>query len=164
MSLINFFHIQFWLPGWCSCQPGWQGDICERPCDPGYYGDNCQSESECQNGARTHHVTGECFCTPGWAGLLCENPCPIGKVLKLDFIFMLMKNTRWKLWVFWVELKINCKKGNVLWRIFFCKGLKSSNWAHNKQSSQLRKHVITCYYNMFLVMKRRMPHKWTKSM
>ncbi len=103
--LNNFSRIQFWLmtPGWCSCQPGWQGDICERPCDPGYYGDNCQFKSECQNGARTQHITGACFCRPGWTGVLCENPCPTGNVFELDVIYNKKKQFR-RLRTFGLEL------------------------------------------------------------
>ena len=54
--------------GSCSCTPGWQGVVCEKPCDQGYYGDKCQKQCQCLNGGTCDPVMGNCTCRPGYTG------------------------------------------------------------------------------------------------
>ncbi|KAF3848620.1 hypothetical protein F7725_015117 [Dissostichus mawsoni] len=58
----------------CVCDPGWEGDRCERDTD------DCASQP-CVHGSCRDHLAGfECRCHPGYAGTLCDedlNECEL---------------------------------------------------------------------------------------
>ena len=66
------------VTGTCSCMPGYEGPLCDRPCARGRYGPGCGARCACENDARCHHVTGSCACAAGWTGPGCRRPCAPG--------------------------------------------------------------------------------------
>lgn len=74
MFFFCFFFLKIQLL-WtnCSCNPGWDGDLCDI-CAPGYYGPtctkcNCPTNSFCDDGITQ---SGNCICFSGWQGKGCS--------------------------------------------------------------------------------------------
>ena len=72
-----FYTVYNWTllqTGECRCQPGYQGEQCERRCDDGYYGDGCRHRCRCRRHEKCDFVTGACTsnCPPGWIGDDCS--------------------------------------------------------------------------------------------
>ena len=71
----------------CICNPGWEGDLCDKKCNEGFFGQDCVSECQCKNGGTCDHVTGECKCPTGVFGEFCEDGCPSGRVASFIIIY-----------------------------------------------------------------------------
>ncbi|PIK59296.1 putative multiple epidermal growth factor-like domains protein 6-like [Apostichopus japonicus] len=61
----------------CTCSPGWQGKVCNRPCPEGRYGQDCRDVCDCVNGICLN-VDGTCQCEFGYHGDSCNMSCPQG--------------------------------------------------------------------------------------
>ncbi|XP_010640461.1 scavenger receptor class F member 1 isoform X3 [Fukomys damarensis] len=63
-----------------SCEPGWNGTLCQVSCSPGTFGESCSQQCpRCRGGKPCHAETGHCeHCDPGRMGPRCEDSCPAG--------------------------------------------------------------------------------------